>query len=85
MLTDADLAAIERRCDAATPGPWTVLHNPHNTAYGSKPLVVPADGSDLPRWIAEVNHGRGGLAEAMAWAKFIAAARQDVPALVAEV
>lgn len=68
-----DLAAIKARCEAAWPGPWV----------GTSETVGYYDDG---RWFT--------LARMLAWegprvdgpnAEFIAAARTDVPALVAEV
>jgi hypothetical protein len=63
-----DLEAIRRRCEAATPGPWSVEED----------------------WTAEVRSPSGLIAKViyprhLLDAEFIAAAREDVPALLAEV
>jgi hypothetical protein len=90
MTTDhadrLDLDAIRRREQAATPGPWTA-GNLNEDAEGQRPLWgvtndafrnPPAD-DDAP-WIAvEVHVGDHADAE------FIAHARRDIPALLAEV
>ena len=68
-----DLDAIQARADAATEGPWYVESSGDHH-------IVP----DVARW-------RGGMANALTFggdfetAAFVAAARTDVPALVAEV
>lgn len=76
-MTEAEFAAIEARCAAATPGPWV--------AY---PGEVRRDVGELPflRWLPHDSpHGHAyDEARRQADAAFIAAARQDVPALLAE-
>jgi hypothetical protein len=68
-----DLAAIEARANAATPGPWRF-------PYGRRECRVIDDGG---RYIAET--GLPGLNGADDDAEFIAHARTDVDALVAAV
>jgi hypothetical protein len=69
-MTDAELAAIEVRAEAATAGPWRVTARGDVDSHTGKVVAadergnVMADGDDLA---------------------FIAASRIDVPALVAEV
>ncbi len=66
-----DLDAIKTRCEAATPGPWTT------PAPGPYIFEVEAEDDDGPfnvaKWCSPTD------------ARFIAHARTDVPALVAEV
>jgi len=69
-LTDDDLSEIEARCNAATPGPWEV-RNP-----GCWPGEIGPTG---------VSGGSVATASCHDNAEFIAHAREDVPALVAEV
>lgn len=64
-----DLDAIERRTGAATPGPWTAEHR------GFDVYETQTDHGDV---VAEAGLSTNDAA-------FIAAARSDVPALVAEV
>lgn len=86
-LTEADLAAIEACERAATKGPWIWGGNSANgmpallTAH--KPLTIEARyyGADCvlsAGWMADIN---GKEADQV----FIAHARQDIPALLAEV
>ena len=73
---DLDLDAIEARCEAATPGPWY-----HNHDSGED------DGGAWENPTSDVVDGLGShLIDAgeLADAAFIAHARTDVPALVAE-
>lgn len=83
-MTDDQLRAIEARADAATPGPWVADSN----IYGKGKLVCCRNGS-LPKGdrVAEVLELLAGLDSdsAIANALFIAHARADIPALVAEV
>lgn len=70
-MTDEQLAEIEARANAATPGPW--VQSQRDT------WMVYRDGGGTP----EVDVG-GGY-DTKENANFIAHARSDVPALVAEV
>lgn len=94
-LSDAQLTEIRERCEKATEGPWTQM-NASNvfTELGARNnLGVRADEND--GWmIADTGEGRtlveGNLYEMhanenKANATFIANARQDIPALLAEV
>ena len=69
-----DLDAIKARCEAATPGPWEVNGSPHDrhiATVGRHHITKPD------------RAGRSAHNDEIA--KFIAHARTDVPALVAEV
>lgn len=80
-MTDAELAEIEARLEAATPGPWEA----HFAGiYRDKPVVshkANARGDRLGRFVL----WEGDPEQANKDAAFIARARTDVPALVAEV
>lgn len=76
--SDIDVDAIRERLAAASPGPWRTgdrdpeygdVMHPHELIIGHKQAMV------------ELEPGKNGAADAA----FIAAARQDVPALLAEV
>ena len=80
-MTPEELDAIQARADAAAPGPWTVDtdfgHNEYDeetdapqAAYVPESLTVDLEEYD---------------AMSVATAEFVARAREDVPALVAEV
>lgn len=71
-----NLDAIRRRAEAATPGTWKTGDRFGNRALGSSVAVI--SGSLPP---IELDRRRNGRADAA----FIAHARQDVPALLAEV
>ena len=77
-MTPSELSAIAARADAATPGPWWVAqmdeeaydHGQVRCYAGRKPRVLLTLNQHFP---------------CVSDAAFIAAARSDVPALVAEV
>ena len=69
-----DLEDIKARCEAAEPGPWVMRHE----GKGNVPEYRPA-------WKAGAFSDDGDTAQAIANEGFIAHAREDVPALVAEV
>ena len=71
MLSEEDLAAMEDRASAATPGPWTTGGDSCGEAYW---FGVAAGEEDVADHVPSE-----------ADAAFIAAARQDVPALITEV
>lgn len=89
-MSIARLRAIARRARSATPGPWwggppaTVIEARHFVIIRGAPVgVLPAGEHDVP-FVADVNVSNGKAREG-ADAAFIAHARADVPALVAEV
>lgn len=71
-IDDEKLDEIEARAEAATDGPWRV--EPYSEAHKGSFIVVSADGTEL--FDADAHYNECILA---------AHARQDVPALVAEV
>ncbi len=76
-MTPDDLAAIEARAEAATPGPWEAI--PQDGRGGYKvlgPLELRSDGEVrvvISEWAGAFN------------ALFLEQVRDDVPALIAEV
>lgn len=74
MTDRPDLDAIRQRADAATPGPWGVEQ------YGTTLAVHAYQVSDAVAMIGDEDHPPAGSD-----AEFIAHAREDVPALLAEV
>lgn len=80
MPADLDLDAIEARCDAATPGPW----RDDETDNNGQRLIF---GDNADDWIALLPHQcvESIRVERDRDAAFIAHAREDLPALVAEV
>jgi hypothetical protein len=75
-LTDAELSAIQARCDAATSGPWESFVEGRDHSSGSNFIRTggPTRGPDI-----ELSGATAADQD------FIAHARQDVPRLVAEV
>jgi hypothetical protein len=77
-MTAPDLDAIEERANAATPGPWHVDDEDYAEAiYAADDVTTVIAGG---RW-----GGEARVFETTEDARFIAHARTDVPALVAEV
>lgn len=73
MSTEIDLAAIKARVEAATPGPWE--------AQDDGEIFAP----EQDGWWPSVVRADMSTAASAEDAAFIASAREDVPALVAEV
>jgi len=76
-LSDAELDEIEARARAATPGPWTSFVEGRDHQSGSDFIMTGPDtnrGEDIEL-----------LGATAADQDFIAASRQDVPRLVAEI
>lgn len=90
-MTAARRAAIKARCDAATPGPWVVSSEyASGVDLGYKPDHERTWGYGCGNdFVCDLNDGEyheyHNKAEQMANASFIAYAREDVPALLAEV
>lgn len=94
-MTEAELKAIEERANAATPGPWTADAEVEERNGGGTRLYVSAHNDDASGHVCRVTPIVEGsykrwAQEDMAEPKrhksdaaFIAAARSDVPALVA--
>lgn len=79
-LGDEQLAAIEARANAATPGPWTIGEKFREALIDGRPA-----GDACPIVCAAPANEQGYAWWKSGNAAFIAAAREDVPALVAEV
>lgn len=75
-MTTAELGAIKARAEAATPGPWEMVKG-SDQRYD----VFREDGDTA---VTDAGYGRGSIAM-FEDVMFIAHAREDVPALVAEV
>ena len=71
-----NLDEIEARANAATPGPWRDRHQVCSEVWGQAP-----DSQTCSMQIARVGHAQFDVLNAA----FIAAARTDVPALIARV
>jgi len=79
-MTEQELAAIEARCNAATPGPW-------NRAYHGNMIIVESPNSIVVN-ADDKEFGTGlqyGGIKGETDGDFIANSRTDVPALLAEV
>jgi len=90
-MTDEELQAIRARVEAATPGPWKVegRHPSYSPDRFQVDGIVTAyddpERADFPRPIQIVETDSGCYPPYLADAEFIAQARTDVPALLAEV
>jgi hypothetical protein len=93
-VTDADLKAIQARADAATPGPWYYIHDDDAMFMNCYAVATDAD-ADPSDPGHEAQFVAGCLVQSEVrivppalWHEnttFIAHARSDVPALLAEV
>ncbi len=83
MLTEEELAAMEARCAAATPGPWTAEWR-HGFGVGLHPAAAHIQ-SPSGAVVSDGNYGEGGYVWGEANSAFIAAARTDLPLVLAEV
>ena len=87
-MTDLDLAAIRARAEAATKGPWEVcaFDSGHSKFEMSVSVITESAGDricdmdGLGRTWNEIDARDDGMADA----EFIAHAREDIPALLAE-
>ena len=78
-MTEERLAEIEARAKEATPGPWFYGSGPY-LDYGIFTKAYPSFGDEV---LSNSGHSAGNASEEDG--RFIAAARIDVPDLVAEV
>lgn len=91
-MTDLDLDAIEARANAATDGPWVVKHEPaweadnvqHPDVITVGAQMWEADDEPMTVCLVSTDHEDDPV-DVLLDAEFIAHARTDVPALVAEV
>lgn len=82
MLDQKYLDEIRERCEAARPGPWRAVDDNAEMPQEYMPFWVICDGEsydDDSDWFSELHVGD------FETALFIAHARQDIPALLAEV
>ena len=75
MLTPERLREIKERCERATPGPWEVEGRGGAHMNGARDYYIVVRGGDI----------RNASLWTLEDAEFAAHAREDVPALVAEV
>lgn len=80
VLSDDDLDVIEARCAAASPGPWTAFVEGRDHDSGDGFIQVGDVGNEPDMYVS-----RERRPAAAADLDFIASARQDIPALVAEI
>jgi len=75
-----NIGDIKKRCEAATPGPWASDEDPMNDVSvwaGEKVIICNVGPSFVPVCPTQLSE--------MANAEFIAHAREDIPALLAEI
>ena len=84
VLGDAEIVAIEARCEAAAPGPWKSFIEGRDHDSGDDFIRV-GERSDQPDMYVHRSSHEGTRPASAPDLDFIAAARQDVPRLVAEV
>jgi hypothetical protein len=86
MLTDERLAEIEARCNAATPGPWDAKVSDAGVRRDVGIIAMIHGGRHVLAEVYDQVDAQGADAE-RCWRDgcFIAAARADVPDLLAEV
>jgi hypothetical protein len=84
MMTDAELQAIQDRCDRALPGPWSYYRR---DLYGLKLRRIHTRFHEYEHVVVVCGDGDGDLYDGLSQndGLFIAAARQDVPRLLDEV
>lgn len=84
VMDDAELHAIEARCRDASPGPWTAFVEGRDHESGDDFIRVSDLDSEPDMYVSRAEAGSIRPAST-ADLDFIAAARQDIPKLVAEV
>jgi hypothetical protein len=84
VLDDAELAAIEARCRAASPGPWKSFVEGRDHWSGDD-FVRVGDDDDQPDMYVSRATADGLRPASVHDLDFIAGARQDVPRLLAEI
>ena len=83
-MDDAELKAIENRCQAASPGPWRAFVEGRDHWGGDAFIRVSDDDDEPDMYVSRATSG--GLRPASSDdLDFIAAARQDIPNLLAEI
>ena len=82
MITVSELASMEARCNAATPGPW--FHVPCPDGWNDGVFTTPDPILGDSTTVFSTLEGNMGMVSEED-GRFIAHARADVPALIAEV
>lgn len=84
MLDDAELDAIEARCRASSPEPWTAFIEGRDHLSGDDFIRIGNDDDEDDMYVSRSN-ASGCRPASCDDLDFIAAARQDIPSLLAEV
>jgi hypothetical protein len=84
VLEDDELDAIEARCRAASPGPWKAFVEGRDH-WGGDDFIRVSDLDEEPDMYVSRADAGGIRPASVVDLDFIAAARQDIPALLAEV
>ena len=84
-LTDEELDAIQARAAAATPGPWEAFVEGRDHLAGDDFIRTGGLNDDAPDMYVDLFYGARKMPAPPADLDFIAAARQDIPRLIAEV
>ncbi len=84
-MDDAELVAIERRLAAASPGPWRSFVEGRDHWGGDDFIQISDDDAEPDMYVRRHGPGPDLRPASTADQDFIAAARQDVPRLLAEV
>ena len=83
-MTEEELAQIEARANAASPGPWTSFVEGRDHQSGDDFIRISELDAEDDMYVSR--HGNAGSRPpSTADQDFIAHARQDVPALIAEI
>ncbi|TMG46258.1 MAG: hypothetical protein E6H91_12315 [Chloroflexi bacterium] len=84
MISDDELRAIKRRCDAATPGPWRASMEGRDHTSGDSFIRRGNAGRESDLYLTSTTAGGTEIPSA-ADHEFIATARQDIPRLLDEI
>ena len=83
-MTDEELAEIEARVAAASPGPWTSFVEGRDHQSGDDFIRISESDAEDDMYVSRFG-GSGSRPASTADQDFIAHARQDVPAMIAEI
>ena len=84
MISDDELRAIKRRCDAATPGPWRASMEGRDHTSGDSFIRRGNAGRESDLYLTSTTADRTEI-PSTADHEFIAAARQDIPRLLDDI
>lgn len=85
MLSEERLQGIQKRCEAATPGPWRHTYKDCSHFMSSDFIDRHGDGMGVGLVACDINQPNADLYATEADMEFIAYARQDIPELLAEI